>query len=107
MHLAEEFEQQLLLLCDLNHKLSSLITQDSFETEDILLMVDTREQILQNLLSLIEQDAELATLTQWQTAIQETQAIVELMQLKTAEIGKSLQKFRHGQRSVQQYKKFL
>lgn len=107
MHLADEFEQELLLFCDENHKLMSSLTQDSFEAEDILVMVDTRERILQNLLSLIEQDAELATNSQWKTAIQETQAIVELMQLKTAEIGTSLQKFRHGQRSVQQYKKFL
>ncbi|MEH0758393.1 flagellar protein FliT [Vibrio sp. 16] len=107
MHLVEEFEQNLGELRDLNHTISSVITQEAFETEEILALVDTRERILQNLFSLIERDAELAQTAQWHSAIQETKAIVELMQVKTAEVGKSLQKYRHGQRSVQQYKKFL
>ncbi|KGY09315.1 flagellar protein FliT [Vibrio sinaloensis] len=107
MHLVEEFEQNLEKLRDVNHAISSVITQEAFETEEILALVDTRERILQNLFSLIERDAELAQTAHWHSAIQETKAIVELMQVKTAEVGKSLQKYRHGQRSVQQYKKFL
>ncbi|EGA71363.1 putative flagellar rod protein FlaI [Vibrio sinaloensis DSM 21326] len=107
MHLDNEFSQKIEILCDLNHKISTIVTEDSFETEELLLLVDTREQILQNLLNLIERDAELARSSQWQSAIQETKAVVELLQAKTNEVGLSLQKFRHGQRSVQQYKKFL
>jgi flagellar rod protein FlaI len=107
MRSVDKFTLELDGLCDVNHKLSLLLSQESLETEEIVLLVDTREQILQKLLSLIEQDNELAKLPQWQTAVEETQAIVLQMQKKTAEVGMSLQKFQHGKRSIQQYKKFL
>lgn len=107
MHLVKEFRQQTASLCDLDRKITTMVCEDSFETEELLLLVDTRERILQNLLSLIEQDAELARSSQWLSAVQETKAVVELLQTKTDEVGLSLQKFRRGQRSIQQYKKFL
>jgi len=107
MRSVDKFTLELDGLCDANHKLSLLLSQESLETEEIVLLVDTREQILQKLLSLIEQDNELAKLPQWQTAVEETQVIVLQMQKKTAEVGMSLQKFQHGKRSIQQYKKFL
>ncbi|MDW1811326.1 flagellar protein FliT, partial [Vibrio sp. Vb2362] len=36
-----------------------------------------------------------------------TKRIVELMQSETSKVGKELHKFRYGQRSLQQYKKFI
>ncbi|CSI66120.1 flagellar rod protein FlaI [Vibrio cholerae] len=43
----------------------------------------------------------------WLKAIGNTQQLVEQMQLKTAAMGQTLHKYRHGNKSVQQYKKFL
>ncbi|MGF1754387.1 flagellar protein FliT, partial [Vibrio makurazakiensis] len=40
-------------------------------------------------------------------AIERTKKLVALMQTETSQIGKDLHKFRHGNKSVQQYKKFL
>ena len=44
---------------------------------------------------------------EWQDLITRTKSIVELMQNETTNVGKELHKFRYGQRSLQQYKKFI
>lgn len=107
MHLHSEFEQSLAEICDLDLKISSYLAQNEIDAEEITALVDTREQLLQKLLLLIGQNAELAKSAQWQQAIRGTQEIVELMQTKTNDIGLSLRKYQHGKRSVQQYQKFI
>lgn len=107
MHLAKDFDTQIAKLCDLDQKISETITLDDINPEEIVHLVDTREQILQTLLDEINRHPEFAKLQQWQDAVVRTQAVVTLMQNKTTELGQALQKYRHGKRSVQQYQKFL
>lgn len=100
-------EQQLLILSDLGHQIKAILAIEEINTEEINHLVDKRERILQNLLMYASENPQFANSTQWRNAIDETKHLVELMQSKTVEIGKTLQKYRHGNKSVQQYKKFL
>lgn len=102
-----DFELQLEKLCELDQIINETLTAMDVSTEEIVKLVDTREQILQSLLAAIHLQPELAELQQWRIAVERTQAVVELMSSKTAELGVALQKYRHGKRSVQQYQKFL
>ncbi|WP_038177101.1 flagellar protein FliT [Vibrio pacinii] len=102
-----QFTRDLAFLGDLDHKISQAIVGEELSVEDIAQLVDTREQILQSLLSAIEVQPELKTSQQWQDAVKRTVNVVQLMQDKTAEFGQALQKYRRGKRSVQQYQKFL
>lgn len=107
MHLDNDFADRLVSLRDTDHKITQRLTAEAFNTEDIVQLVDTREQILQSLLDMINVHPQLAQQQQWKEAVSSTQAVVQLMQLKTAEFGQALKKYRHGNRSVQQYQKFL
>lgn len=107
MHLADNFSDQLTALRDADHKITQLLSADELNTEDIERLVDTREQLLQSVLDMINVHPQLAQQQQWKEAVTSTQAVVKLMQLKTAEFGLALKKYRHGKRSVQQYQKFL
>ena len=107
MPLAKDFEQQLTKLCEVDQIITETLTGNELSTEEIVELVDTREQILQSLLAAVSSQPELAKLQQWQDAVERTRAVVELMSSKTAELGMALQKYRHGKRSVQQYQKFL
>ena len=107
MHLDNEFEVNLAKVSDLDLKISETLAADEINTEEIVQLVDTREQILQKLLEAIQVNPELAQQHQWQETVARTQTVVELMQNKTAELGTALQKYRNGKRSVQQYQKFL
>lgn len=107
MHLDNEFEVNLAKVSDLDLKISETLAADEINTEEIVQLVDTREQILQKLLKAIQVNPELAQQHQWQETVARTQSVVQLMQNKTAELGTALQKYRHGKRSVQQYQKFL
>ena len=88
-----------------------LITQElekvDFNTEEILHLVDIRERLLQNLLSIVENNPLVKQEAEWQDLLTRTKSIVELMQNETTNVGKELYKFRYGQRSLQQYKKFI
>lgn len=99
--------RDLALLSDVDHKISQALADEELSVEDIAQLVDTREQILQSLLSAIEAQPELKTSQQWQDAVKRTVNVVQLMQDKTAEFGQALKKYRRGKRSVQQYQKFL
>ncbi|MGY3687900.1 flagellar protein FliT [Vibrio coralliilyticus] len=107
MHLADDFLAQISFLGDLDHDIASNLSADDINTEEIAQLVDKREQLLLTLISTINEHQELAQLPEWQSAIERTQLTVELMQKKTAELGSSLQKYRYGNKSVQQYKKFI
>lgn len=107
MPLDRDFEANLALLVDLDHKICETLSAPEINAEEVVQFVDTREQILQKLLAAITEYPQLQQSQQWQDTVRQTQAVVELMQNKTDELGMALQKFRHGKRSVQQYQKFL
>lgn len=107
MPLDRDFEQQLSQLCDVDQKITETLAVIESSAEEIIQLVDTREQILQSLLEAVHAQPDLAKSQQWQQAVERTRAVVELMSNKTAEFGLALQKYRHGKRSVQQYQKYL
>ncbi|PAR45942.1 flagellar protein FliT [Vibrio metoecus] len=100
-------EAQLQYLSDLDQQITTLLAEDDIHAEDILQLVDNREQLLHSLLGYLAEHPEWAQSDLWREAIGNTQQLVEQMQLKTAAIGKTLHKYRHGNKSLQQYKKFL
>ena len=98
---------ELQKLCDVDQLISLQIKNIEINAEEIIVLVDKREQILQKALYQLEIHPELKATKQWQDAIIRTKHLVELMQSETSQIGKMLHKYRHGNKSVQQYKKFL
>lgn len=107
MHLTDNFSAQLARLGDVDHAIEVELSSDDINTKEITELVDKREQLLQGLLCAIDELPPLSQTEQWQHAIKETQRVVLLMQSKTTLIGQTLYKYRHGNKSVQQYKKFL
>ena len=107
MHLVDDFLKKLALLSDMDHDITFKLAEIEINSEEILDLVDRREQILLTLISTINEHEELAQLSEWQDAITRTQLTVELMQKKTVELGSNLKKYRYGNKSLQQYKKFL
>lgn len=107
MHSADDFLAEISFLCDLDRDIANNLSAGDINAEEIVQLVDKREQLLLTLISTINEQQELAQLPEWQSAIERTQLTVELMQKKTAELGSSLKKYRYGNKSVQQYKKFL
>lgn len=107
MPLDSDFAANIALLRDMDHKIHETLAVVEINAEEIVQLVDTREQILQKLLEAIQARPELKQEQQWQEAVKTTQTVVELMQSKTDELAMALKKYRHGKRSVQQYQKFL
>ncbi|WP_428771775.1 flagellar protein FliT [Vibrio sp.] len=107
MHLDNGFREQLAQLGELNRTISNQLSQNELDTAEIAQCVDNREQILQLLLGSVRQHPELADSEQWQKAVEETRYIAQAMVSKTSELGQQLKKYRHGSKSIQQYKKFL
>ena len=97
----------LTALCDLDQTLLSLFEESELNTEEILRLVDNREQLLQNILDEHQKAPEFERSPEWQEAIARTKRIVEQMQTKTGQIGEQLRKYRHGNKSVQRYQQFL
>ena len=97
----------LTLLCDLDQTLLSLFEKSELNVEEILKLVDKREQLLQNLQNERQKVPEFERSPEWQEAIARTKQIVEKMQTKTGQIGEELRKYRHGNKSVQRYQQFL
>ena len=100
-------DEQLKELGDVDNQIKDLLAHDDINVEEIIQLVDIREQLLQGLLTEVSENPALGKSQCWRDAVRDTQQLVELMQSKTLLIGKDLQKFRHGNKSVQQYKKFL
>ncbi|MDG3088783.1 flagellar protein FliT [Vibrio hannami] len=94
-------------LQELDHKLVSLLQESELNAEEIIELVDIREQILQNILNEQKSDPSLKNSPDWRKALVRTKQVVELMQSKTNEIGAQLRKFRHGSKSIQRYQQFL
>lgn len=94
-------------LSDLDLDLLAKLQESELNPEEIVLLVDKREQILQNIKHEQKSDPSFRESSEWQEALSRTKHIVTLMQSKTNEIGAQLRKFRHGSKSVQRYQQFL
>ncbi len=100
-------EEQIQALRNIDTKIKTILNIDGFDVKEVTQLVDIREQLLQELLAKVPNDPAWSKSQLWRDTVRDTQQLVELMQSKTIMIGKDLQKFRHGNKSVQQYKKFL
>ncbi|MFV8461269.1 flagellar protein FliT [Vibrio campbellii] len=98
---------QLRELCELDQLIISKLELSEINAEEIATLVDNREQLLQNVLQFIDSHPDVKQSSEWFEAISRTRKLVELMQSETGRVGKTLHKYRHGAKSVQQYKKFL
>ena len=100
-------KDELQKLCELDQQIMAKFEISEINTEEIMALVDNREQLLQNVLQLLDSHPDVKQSSEWYNAITRTRKLVELMQTETTRVGKDLQKYRHGNKSVQQYKKFL
>ncbi len=100
-------QNELIEISDIDQLITQELEKVDFNTEEILRLVDIRERLLQNLLPIIQQNPLVKQDVGWQDLLTRTKRIVELMQSETSKVGKELHKFRYGQRSLQQYKKFI
>jgi len=98
---------ELIEIGDVDQIIEQELEKVDFNIEEILRLVDIREQLLQKLLPIIHQNPLVKQDVEWQLLLTRTQKIVELMESETSKIGKELHKFRYGQRSLQQYEKFI
>jgi flagellar rod protein FlaI len=100
-------DELLEQLCDIDHQLLQLVEKDELSAEEILGLVDTREQLLKRVINAVEQAPELAQTEQWSLAVKRTQQVVITMEAQTQYLGQKLRQYRHGSRSLAQYKKFI
>ncbi|WP_274056793.1 flagellar protein FliT [Vibrio parahaemolyticus] len=100
-------QNELIEISDIDQLITQELEKVDFNTEEILRLVDIRERLLQNLLPIIQQNPLVEQDAEWQDLLTRTKRIVELMQSETSKVGKELHKLRYGQRSLQQYKKFI
>ncbi|CAH0525164.1 flagellar protein FliT [Vibrio hippocampi] len=103
----DELKQRIAALCDLDRQLFDLLQKNELETEEITHLVDKRQQHIHYLIAFGEQHADLKQTSQWLQIVKSTQQISELMQSKTQQLGLTLQKVRHGNKSIKQYQKFI
>ncbi|MCF7481166.1 flagellar protein FliT [Vibrio sp. J1-1] len=100
-------QSELIEINHLDQRISQELQKVDINDEEILRLVDIRESLLQNLLPMVQKNPLVKQEIEWQDLLARTQSIVELMQLETSKVGKELHKLRYGQRSLQQYKKFI
>ena len=100
-------QSELIEINHLDQRISQELQKVDINAEEILRLVDIRESLLQNLLPMVQKNPLVKQEIEWQDLLARTQSIVELMQLETSKVGKDLHKLRYGQRSLQQYKKFI
>ncbi len=100
-------QSELLEIHDIDQCIKHELQKVEINTEEILRLVDIREQLLESLLPIIDQNPLVKQDAEWQDLLTRTQSIVALMQSETLKTGKELHKLRYGQRSLQQYKKFI
>ncbi|MBR9875725.1 MAG: flagellar protein FliT [Vibrionaceae bacterium] len=100
-------QSELIEINHLDQRISQELQKVDINAEEILRLVDIRESLLQNLLPMVQKNPLVKQEIEWQDLLARTQSIVELMQLETSKVGKELHKLRYGQRSLQQYKKFI
>lgn len=101
--------KQLKMLRQMNSYLSQLLDEQELNVHEIQLWVAKRAQLLEEVAVDINHPDHWihSHQAEWQAVIRETHSLVEQMQAMTLELEQQLQKYRHGSKSVQQYKKFL
>jgi flagellar rod protein FlaI len=77
------------------------------KTEEIHQLVDNRERFTKTIIDVCKRNPNLQNSAQWQQVVESTRHIAQLMESRTEQLGQSLIKYRHGKRSLQQYKKFI
>lgn len=94
-------------LRELDQSLFSLFESNEINSEEILVLVDKREQLLLQVVDDVRFIPDFNKTSDWLEAIERTKKIVDIMQSKTNQIGAELRKYRHGNKSVQRYQQFL
>ncbi|MEH6532363.1 MULTISPECIES: flagellar rod protein FlaI [Photobacterium] len=90
-------------LNELDNQLESLLAVDSDVASDLLQgLLQQREQLLQQLMAA----PECLNKAEWQTAIERTTSILARIRHHRDNSAGQLQRFQHGQRSMQAYNKF-
>ncbi|MGR5067027.1 MULTISPECIES: flagellar protein FliT [Vibrio] len=100
-------QNELREIADIDQLITQELEKVDFNAEEILRLVDIRERLLQDLLVMVQSNPLEKQGLEWQDLLTRTKKIVEQMQSETSNVGKELYKFRYGQRSLQQYKKFI
>ncbi|MGR5205661.1 MULTISPECIES: flagellar protein FliT [Vibrio] len=100
-------QNELREIADIDQLITQELEKVDFNAEEILRLVDIRECLLQDLLVMVQSNPLEKQGLEWQDLLTRTKKIVEQMQSETSNVGKELYKFRYGQRSLQQYKKFI
>ncbi|MGR5350913.1 flagellar protein FliT [Vibrio sp. PNB22_8_1] len=100
-------QNELREIADIDQLITQELEKVDFNAEEILRLVDIRERLLQDLLVMAQSNPLEKQGLEWQDLLTRTKKIVEQMQSETSNVGKELYKFRYGQRSLQQYKKFI
>lgn len=100
-------QELLRQLSDIDQTLLAQLQQVEINSEEIIRLVDIREQILQKIYSEQKSDPDFKRSPQWQDAVSRTREVVGLMQKNTQAIGEQLRKLRHGSKSVKRYQQFL
>jgi flagellar rod protein FlaI len=92
---------------EIDHQITLILQKTEFDAEEIAVLVDKRERILQNILNYIKENPSFAESEDWLSLIEQTKRVVALLHSETTQLGNTLKKYRYGNKSVQQYKKFL
>ncbi len=100
-------QSELREIYDIDQCIEQELQKADINSEEILRLVDNREQLLENLLPVIHQNPLVKQDAEWQDLLTRTQSIVELLKSQTLQTGQELHKLRYGKRSLQQYKKFI
>ena len=98
---------ELIEIHDVDLHINRELKKVEINTEEIIRLVDIRERLLRNLLPIVQQNPLVKQDEEWQDLLSRTKSIVELMQSETSKTSKDLHRLRYGQRSLQQYKKFI
>ncbi|NLS13221.1 flagellar protein FliT [Vibrio sp. SM6] len=103
---SDNFAQLIAALSELDQLIEQELKKSTTNTEDIVGLVDSREEIVISLLNQLTIQPELKQQPEWQSVVQRTQTLLVQMQQETAVAGRALQQYRQGQRSIQHYKRF-
>lgn len=96
----------LTKISDIDHNIIAMLKNESFSTEELQQLVDTRDQLLHEYIVEIKADASLVKHPQTLELMNATQRIAELLKTGTQKVSEDLNRLQYGKRSVQQYQQF-
>lgn len=91
----------------LDDQVLKIFEAEELDSEQLLLLIDKREQLLQEIINEYQSVPDFKSSAEWQEALKRTQSMVAIMQSSTNKVGEQLRKYRHGNKSVQRYQQFL